>query len=725
MIKKINLKKLLTGYFFKTTLIPLVVIEITLLVMYFGISSFMVEKNKDSLYSQIQSNLEAILSKEALNIDFQLKQINNLSAVLQRDQEKKFEEKDKIVKALKNDSPKFTFAPNNVYYKTNDNGGSSLFYGTSRKMGQEQLDKALFTETFDELLKYSVNSNELVVASYFNSYDNMNRLYPFIPKVYEQFDPAINMEDYNFYYEADMKHNPSRNPVWTGAYLDPAGQGWMISCIVPIYSKDFLEGVTGLDVTIDKFVKNILNLELPWNAQGLLVDKDGTILAMPPEVEKILELKELKEHQYTDTIKETNLKPEELNIIKNKKIYPYFKDFVEDNRFMSYKNIHGEEYIISQKIIEQTGWKLFVIVNKNTVFKPIKELENFSTNIGKFAIAGMVLFYIIFFILIYKRIQTISKDISEPISNLADMTKDFSLDLKTISVKDNNIEEIDMLSRNFKDMTEALREKTISLETLNNSLEERVKEEVEKNKEKEQALLYQSRLAQMGEMISMIAHQWRQPLASISTVAVHIKLRISLMDFDLDSKEGKEDFLKFVENELDDIEQLTENLTTTIDDFRDFYKPNKEAVLTDIKEPIQKSLSILKPEIDKDAVDIIENYKEGMEPKELFKSELTQVFLNIIKNAIDTFEINDVKNPQITIDVKEEGENTLITIGDNAGGIPESVIDKIFDPYFSTKDERNGTGLGLYMSKLIIEKHHKGSIAVKVENGHTYFSITI
>jgi len=722
MENKTSLKKILSKNFFQTTLIPLIVIELTLIVMYFGINSFMVNKSKESLYSEIKLNLNSILNKEAQSINFHLKEISNISKVLQHDQENKFKEKENIIKILKD--IKFDFAPNGVYYKQNDNGGASLFYATNTPIGSTQKDKALFTESFDPLLKYSVDNFNLIVASYFNSYDDMNRLYPFIPKVYEQFDPKINMEDYNFYYKADLKHNPSKKPTWTSAYLDPAGQGWMISCVVPIYTDEFLQGVTGLDVTISSFINDILNLKLPWDANGFLVDKDGTILAMPKKVEEILKLKELKGHNYTNTIKETNLKPEDLNIIKNKNIYPYFKELIEDNNFMSQKNINGKDYILAQKNIEETGWKLFTIVDKDVVYEPIVEIEEFAQNIGKLAISGMILFYIIFFILISRRIRNISSTISEPISKLAKLTKHYSINYKIAKIDDNNIQEIHTLSKNFKEMTDQLNEKTLSLKKLNSTLEDRIKKEVENNIKKEHMLVHQSRLAQLGEMISMIAHQWRQPLSTISTKIVSIQVKIGLGKFDFYTKEGVDEFLSYIKKETKDLEEYVETLTNTIDDFRNFYKSDKNSVEIEINQPLNKALNIIQPKIDIHNIEV----KKEFNSKNIilaFERELLQVFLNILNNTIDNFEDKKTINPVINIKTEDLENSVMISICDNGGGIKEDILENIFDPYFSTKQEKNGTGLGLYITKTIIEKHHNSKIEVKNINNGVCFEIEL
>lgn len=723
-MKKRSLQKLLSKSFFQAALIPLIVIELTLLLMYFGISTFMVNKSKDSLYEEIQVNVNSILQNEANNINFKLKEVSNLAFVLQDEQQRMFENKENILKTV-DSSLQFAFAPNNVYYKLQDNGGSSVFYGINHKIENEQIQKALFTEAFDPMLKYVVNSNDLIVASYFNSYDDMNRLYPFIQDVHTQYDPTINMEDYNFYYEADITHNPSKKPVWTNAYLDPAGLGWMVSCIVPIYTNEFLEGVTGLDVTIDSFVKNVLDLQLPWQASAFMVGKDGTILAMPQNIEKIFGLKELKEHEYTDVITQTQEKPDELNIIKNKDIAPYFEKSLKEEKKLNEIVIANKHYILASMNIDETNWKLFVMLDKDIVYAPVNEVEQFANKIGWIAIIGMVLFYVVFFVYIYNKVKKISKEISEPISDLAQSTKNFSKYLTKIDHKENEILEIDILGKNFNEMSLELNRKAQELKEINNSLEERVVYELKKNRAKDEAMLYQSRLAQMGEMISMIAHQWRQPLAVISSIVVGVSLKLQLKKFDFDSQEGQEKFSKYLTHELSELESVTQNMTQTIDKFRDFYKPDQKEALEEFPKMIDTSLDLLDEDVKNNQIIIEKHYDENLQKAMVFKNDLIQVFINILRNAIEKFIENKIENRVIEITAKQIGKKVQISFKDNAGGISSDVIDKIFEPYFSTKLEKNGTGLGLYMSKLMIEKHHDGTLSVKSENGSAEFIIEI
>jgi signal transduction histidine kinase len=232
-------------------------------------------------------------------------------------------------------------------------------------------------------------------------------------------------------------------------------------------------------------------------------------------------------------------------------------------------------------------------------------------------------------------------------------------------------------------------------------LEQEIEELKRKDVEKDQIIMEQAKHAQMGEMIAMIAHQWRQPLASISAVLAKMKLNSQLNNLSKDNLEGS----------LDKINEYTQYLSTTINDFRNFFKPNKECTSVEIEEIIKKSIELLEKFIDKANVELSLELKK-MDKINIFANEILQSLVNIIKNALDiTLETPD-KEYKIVISTDEDKEYQIIKIKDTCGGIKEDIIDDVFLPYFSTKDEKNGTGLGLYMSKTIVEKHHQGSLNV-------------
>ncbi len=235
-------------------------------------------------------------------------------------------------------------------------------------------------------------------------------------------------------------------------------------------------------------------------------------------------------------------------------------------------------------------------------------------------------------------------------------------------------------------------------------------------KQKDQQMFHQSRLAQMGEMISMIAHQWRQPLNSISLTSSNLKFKCMMDDFDQD----------LFEKELDLIDGYSQHLSKTIDDFRGFFKNNKEKEIITLEEIVDSTLDIVKVSVENRNIKIITNFNCKKELK-TYPSEIKQVILNIIKNAEDILLDNEIKNPTITIETLYDNnlDNKILIIKDNAGGIPEDIINNIFDPYFSTKLEKDGTGLGLYMSKTIIEDHCGGKLSVVNDNDGAVFYITL
>jgi len=256
-------------------------------------------------------------------------------------------------------------------------------------------------------------------------------------------------------------------------------------------------------------------------------------------------------------------------------------------------------------------------------------------------------------------------------------------------------------------------EKQYSVVTFNDITElEKVHQALQ---EKEEIMLAQSRHAAMGEMISMIAHQWRQPITVISMVANNL-----LVDVELDEVEPER-----VKDSAEKALEQTHHLSQTIDDFTNFFRPNKKAEIALVNDILQESFGIIGKSLENNNIEVKKDYK-AKTPLVIHSRELLQVFINILNNAKDALIENDTKNPTISVTTNEDDKNTYISICDNGKGIDPAIIAKIFDPYFSTKDEKNATGLGLYMSKTIVNKHLNGSIkALNLEKGGVCFEIAL
>ncbi len=269
-------------------------------------------------------------------------------------------------------------------------------------------------------------------------------------------------------------------------------------------------------------------------------------------------------------------------------------------------------------------------------------------------------------------------------------------------------------SLTLKALSHLIKRTSKELEEINLSLEERVRQEIEKNRKNEQVMLQQSKLAQMGEMISMIAHQWRQPLSAISSLSQAIHLKSSLGTL------NQESILKF----SSDITDHSKHLSETINDFREFFRPKKEKKETSYQEIVESVLKIIEVSIGTKNIEIVKEFEDECRLY-TYPNELKQVILNILKNAEDALLEQKTQTPYIKIKMYQKNNTAILEISDNAGGIAQAVQERIFEPYFSTKTKKDGTGLGLYMSKTIIEEHCGGTLSVTNDEKGAVFCIDL
>ena len=266
----------------------------------------------------------------------------------------------------------------------------------------------------------------------------------------------------------------------------------------------------------------------------------------------------------------------------------------------------------------------------------------------------------------------------------------------------------DKILKELDDSNEKLRKSQNELEELNKNLQInieqethlRLKKEREAN-EKERILAHQSKLASMGEMIGNIAHQWRQPLTELSSILINTEL---YFERDKLTKEKFHTKIKEANN------QIT-FMSKTIDDFRNFFSSGKKKQYIEISTIINKVTHLMSASLHNNNIElktqIVDDFKIYCYP-----NEMPQALLNIISNAKDVLKEKDIKNATISLKAFKKDRANIITIEDNGGGINITPIDKIFEPYFSTKQAKSGTGIGLYMTKTIIEKNNNGKIEI-------------
>jgi len=238
--------------------------------------------------------------------------------------------------------------------------------------------------------------------------------------------------------------------------------------------------------------------------------------------------------------------------------------------------------------------------------------------------------------------------------------------------------------------------------------------------ENKKQILHQSRFTLLGEMISMIAHQWRQPLNVIAMSTMNLQMQFNTDKFDL----VKNEKMKIFDDSVKKIEDCTQTLSKIIDNFAHFYRPSSEIIFTNINEFVKKSVNLFHDSVELNRLVLIEEYTCTRNIS-IYQNEFMQICIQILNNSNENLIQNNIKDPQIKIMTRDWKSGIELIISDNAQGIPPEIIDKIFDPYFSTKVKRNGTGLGLYMSKLVIEEYLNGTIFVENEKEGAKFIIRL
>ena len=253
-----------------------------------------------------------------------------------------------------------------------------------------------------------------------------------------------------------------------------------------------------------------------------------------------------------------------------------------------------------------------------------------------------------------------------------------------------------------------LETKKKAIEDFNKVLQQRIDEEVEKSSQHQKILIQQTKMAEMGEMIGNIAHQWRQPLTSLALIIQNLE----------DADEYGELTQAYLRKSVYKAMEQIQFMSKTIDDFRNFFDPDKEPSVFDLGQAMAHAASIARPVLEHNRIAVVIPIADNVPLKVYgYENELKQVLINILLNAKDAFthrnhSRSDATLPEAKVTVTIDGVDGYyrIRIEDNAGGIPESILDRIFTPYFTTKEEGEGTGIGLYMSKMIIEQNMNGRI---------------
>jgi diguanylate cyclase (GGDEF)-like protein len=468
--------------YLRTALVPLLLIELALVAAYLLTNDAIREKNATALRAMAE---ERLLSSADLRADIIGRQLEGIvrstdfyrwlvgRALLDGDPEVDPEAPDPLAHLAR--------SPGGAYHTRRDDGHFAVFYSAATDVGQAELAKLRRLYAVDPAMEQILASHEDVVQIYFNGFDSLNVIRPYFD-VLAQYPEAMDIPSYNFYYLADAEHNPARQPVWTDVYVDPAGQGWMSSCIAPVYRGDFLEGVVGLDVTVKQIVRYVEELKVPWHGYALLLDGSGTIMAMPTSAEADWGVNELTDHHYAAAIERDIFKPAAFNVLKRDDSKGWARKVM--NRQEGYETVaFGGDKAIAWSTIPQTGWKLLLLVPEANIYRRVDRLRDQVRDLGLSMLAGLAVFYVFFFAITFYRARRMSEHLASSLVGISRMTETIAKGVYDNRPDPVGLTEIDAttasvarLGRELGEQLKARSEAERSLAELNANLEKRIRQ---------------------------------------------------------------------------------------------------------------------------------------------------------------------------------------------------------------------------------------------------------
>ncbi|WP_439886362.1 ATP-binding protein [Pseudomonas sp. MBLB4123] len=406
--------------FVQSALIPLILVESVLITVYLLSNAAIRDAQIGYLQQSALGDLAAAVAREGQVIDSRLRAVEAQVQIF----------RDATLQALQNtgfqpdelERQRHASTASGVYYSRSDDGRAASFYANSTPAERQDRAKALRLSQIDPLMRSIRAANPLVAAVYFNSWDSYNRIYPFFMTP-EQYPHDMVIPDYNFYYLADARHNPERKVAWTDVYLDPAGQGWMMSAVAPVYQGEFLEGVVGLDITVGQMLTEIGELDVPWQGYAMLVSRDHNIMALPQAGERDFGLRELTEYSYAEAVRREVLKPEDFRLDKYADLQPLLRAMAAGQSKVQEVQLGGRNRLVAWSEIPQTGWRLLLVVDEEQIFSETNRLAERYLQIGYLLIVGLALFYLLFFAWMWWRSRHLSDQLVQPIAGIGGMMR--------------------------------------------------------------------------------------------------------------------------------------------------------------------------------------------------------------------------------------------------------------------------------------------------------------
>ncbi|SHM12257.1 sensor histidine kinase [Phytopseudomonas punonensis] len=654
---KVSIRRWIWSLFVQTALIPLLLVETLLIAAYLHTNASIRDAQIANLRSVVLDNLKASSAQETQILQGELSHIAKLAdtyASLAQD----------ALRSTQALPPaKLGESANGVRYSEYDDGGSASFYSSATPLAKQDLRKVAGLAQLDPFMRETVRNNDLVSSIYFNSWDSYSRSYPWIDTLH-QFPPGTVIPSFNFYYLATETHNPQRQPTWTDVYLDPAGQGWILSAIAPVFLRDFLKGVVGLDITIDKLLEHLNSLDMPWGGYTLIVDKHMGVIALSEDGKTDLGLQGVR----TDTTSsdEPLFIPDAFNLLERADTRPLAKAMADRESGVVSISLSGHEHLAAWATIKATNWQLLTVVEEQQVFQQTNTLAGQYRSIGYLLIAGLVAFYLVFFALMWGRIRILSDKLNTPILGIDSMLQDIGAGKWRPARPDTNIVELQGIIDNVLVMGEKLECSSSRLASA--------------NQDAEQGNLAKSRF------ISSMSHELRTPLNAIQGFAQLIRMKGSTR-----AEHGDQDY-------LEEILLASRHLNQVLGDILDWSTAEGEQLRLDMRKVDAAALMHECAELvtlDMAAHGLTQHLDLPAEALHVRADvrRLRQVLLNLLSNAIKYS-----RQGTVSLACSLRDSTVRMTVSDTGPGIAPQHHEHLFEPFQRLGQEKTsipGTGIGL------------------------------
>lgn len=500
-----SLKRWIWRAFFRTALVPLLLVEVVFIGIYIGANAMATRENIAAVERVAEDQLAHISSGVSATLDAELRAVRRKVEVLAAQAMQVMNVPVFPGEVSPAERARYATSPDGVTHTTEPGAaGAALFFSSTSPMTAERWEQVWRSTRLDPLMR-ALQREPLVMQVYFNTWDSMNRIYPYFD-AYAQYPPDMQIPEFSFYYLADDTQNPSRKAVWTEVYVDPAGGGWMTSAVAPVYIEDRLLGVVGLDVTVDLLVEQVLALDIPWEGYGMLVGRDSTILALPPNGEQDWGLKELLEFDYQEQIRADSFKPDAFKLTRHPEGAAVAEAVTAAPEGIAQVQLNGAAKLVAWSTQPETGWRLLVVVPEAGVHA---EAQALGARIGSIAVlmgVGLVCFYAVYFLVLRGRARRMAHTLAVPLRGIVSATEVIGDGGQPIEPQAVGIREIDTTSHSVIGLGERLHCQGAALQDTNRRL-------VVAKREAEAASVAKS------EFLARMGHELRSPLSASLTTA--------------------------------------------------------------------------------------------------------------------------------------------------------------------------------------------------------------